>query len=103
MEKYTLLNPVGEIKELSFDFDSLTTGDLRQISKLESMIRDTMSACVKDLSQPKKLSFEFHLATGFLAAVKGTSGLNIIDFTRISMRDALAIEEKGSFFCMNAL
>ena len=107
MEKLTLEKPIQgeskEISELTLNFDVLSVGDFRQIQKLEALISDNASMSVKDMSQPKKLSFEFHLACGFLAAVKGTDGLKISDFLKLSMQDSLRLEEYGSFFCMNVL
>lgn len=107
MEKITLQRPINTddavISELNLDFDALTAADFRQISKLESMISDNTSMSVKDMGTPKKLSFEFHLATAFLAAVKGTQGLSVFDFTKLSMEDSLALEEQGAFFCMGVI
>lgn len=87
-----------EITELSLCFEELSVADLLQVKKLEAQISDDKAVSVESMSKPKSLSFEFQLATGFLAAIKGTDGLLISDFTRISMTDALAIAEEASFF-----
>lgn len=103
MEKITLTKPFilqdgKEIIELSLNFDELSTADFRQISKLEAQISDNMSVHAENMSKPRKLSFEFQLASGFVAAVKGTDGIQIADFTKIPMRDAMNIAQTASFF-----
>lgn len=103
MEKVTLSKPFRlqnerEINEFTLKFDELSAADFRQISKLESQISDNMNTNAADMVKPKNLSFEFQLASGFLAAVKGTDGLLISDFTRLPMNDALAIAQTASFF-----
>lgn len=87
-----------EINELTLNFEELSTADLRQIKKLETVISDAMSIDVTDMAKPKGLTFEFQLSSGFLAAVKGTNGLQIGDFTRLPMNDALKLARISSFF-----
>ena len=89
-----------EITELTLYFDDLSMADFRQIRKLEVQISDNLSLDAQTMAKPKNLSFEFQAASGFLAAVKGTDGLKIEDFTRIPMKDALSIAEQASFFWM---
>ena len=103
MEKITLTKPFKlqdgkEITELSLNFDELSTGDFRQISKLEAQISDNMTVDAESMAKPKNLSFEFQLASGFLAAIKGTAGLQIADFTKLPMTDAMSIARAASFF-----
>ena len=88
----------NEISELSFNFESLSTSDFMQVKILEGQIIDKHSVDAGSMAKPKNLSFEFHLASGFLAAVRGTDGLLVSDFTRIQMKDAMAIAERASFF-----
>ena len=106
MEKITLTKPFKlqdgkEITELSLSFDELSTADFRQISKFEAQISDQMSMSAEKMTKPRDLSFEFQLASGFLAAIKGTEGLQISDFTRIPMRDAMKIAESAVFFWLD--
>lgn len=89
------------IDTLNFDFESMSVADFRQIKKLESMISDSMSVDVTNMAKPKSLSFEFQLASGFVAAIKGTDGLQIEDFTKVPMSDALSIARIASFFWLN--
>ncbi len=103
MEKITLTKPFKlmdgkEITELSLNFEELSTADFRQIRKLESQISDNLSVDAQSMAKPRNLSFEFHLASGFVAAVKATDGLQISDFTRLPMRDAMNIAESAGFF-----
>ena len=106
MKKITLTKPLKtqddrEINDLFLNFDEMSVADFRQIKKLEVQISDTMSVDAESMAKPKNLSFEFHLASGFLAAVKGTDGLNIIDFQRLNMMDAMKIAEEASFFWLD--
>ncbi len=103
MEKITLakafkLENGKEITELSLNFDELSTSDFRQIKKLELQISDDKSVDAQSMAKPRNLSFEFQLASGFVAAVKATDGLRIEDFTRLPMRDAMNIAETAGFF-----
>lgn len=103
MEKLTLTKPFKladnrEITELSLQFDELSVADLRQIRQLESQITDNKIVDTESMVKPKNLSFEFQLASGFLAAVKGTDGLQIGDFTRLPMTDAITLARTSSFF-----
>lgn len=106
MEKLTLTKPFKladnrEITELSLQFDELSVADFRQIKKLEAQILDNMSVDAESMAKPKNLSFEFQLASGFLAAVKGTDGLQIGDFTRLPMSDAINLARTASFFWLD--
>lgn len=106
MEKITLSKPFklkdnNEITELSLLLDELSVSDFRQIKKLEAQISDNQIVDAESMAKPKNLSFEFQLASGFLAAVKGTEGLLIDDFTRLPMTDAMNIARAASFFWLN--
>lgn len=106
MEKFTLTKPFKltdnrEIIELSLQFDELSVADFRQVKKLEAQILDNMSVDAESMAKPKNLSFEFQLASGFLAAVKGTDGLQIGDFTRLPMSDAINLARTASFFWLD--
>ena len=106
MEKLTLTKPFKltdnrEITELSLQFDELSVADFRQIKKLEAQISDNKIVDAESMAKPKNLSFEFQLASGFLAAVKGTEGLLIDDFTQLPMTDAMNIARAASFFWLN--
>ncbi len=106
METITLtkpfkLNDNREITELSLQFEELSVADFRQIRQLESQISDNKLVDAESMATPKNLSFEFQLASGFLAAVKGTDGLRIDDFTRLQMSDAMNIARTASFFWLD--
>ena len=106
MDKVTLSKPISandtEINVLQLNFDVLSVADLRQVKKLEAQISDNQMVDAKDMAMPKNLSFEFQLASGFLAAVQGTDGLQIDDFTMLSMSDALAIAQAANFWGLHA-
>lgn len=103
MEKITLSKPFklqngNEITELSLNFDELSVADCRQIKMLEMQISDNKSVDAQSMAKPRNLSFEFQLASGYVAAIKGTEGLLISDFTRLPMKDAMQIVEYAGFF-----
>ena len=103
MEKLSLskpfkLNDDRIITELSLLFDELSVADFRQIRQLESQITDNKIVVTESMVKPKNFSFEFQLASGFLAAVKGTNGMRINDFTRLPMTDAISLARTASFF-----
>lgn len=106
MEKITLSKPFKlkddrEISEFSLQFDELSVADFRQIRRLEFQITDSKIVDAESIAKPKNLSFEFQLASGFLAAIKGTDGLGIDDFTRLPMADAINLARTASFFWLD--
>ena len=103
MEKLILAKPFilqdgKEITELLLDFDALATADFRQIRKLEAQIIDGTSITVNEFVTGLDLSDSFRVATGFLAAVKGTPGLRIDDFMKLPLKDATRLGTKAAFF-----
>lgn len=103
MEKLILAKPFilqdgKEITELLLDFDALATTDFRQIRKLEAQIIDGTSINVNEFVTGLDLSDSFRVATGFLAAVKGTPGLRIDDFMKLPLKDATRLGTKAAFF-----
>lgn len=103
MEKLILAKPFilqdgKEITELLLDFDALATADFRQIRKLEAQIIDGTSINVNEFVTGLDLSDSFRVATGFLAAVKGTPGLRIDDFMKLPLKDATRLGTKAAFF-----
>lgn len=103
MEKITLSKPFLlqngiSIEALHLDFNALSIADLRQARKLESQVCDVHEIDVSSMLKSKAISFEFQLASGFLAAIKGTEGLLISDFLKLPMQDALEIASVAGFF-----
>lgn len=103
MEKLTLTKPFklqngNEITELNLKFEELSVADFRQVSKLEAMISDPQSVSLMEAVNDKQLKFEFQLASGFLAAMKGTDGIQIGDFTKLPMQDAINLAKLSGFF-----
>lgn len=96
-----LLKPVvtlsgDTLSELSFDFDTLTPADYRQITRLEAKLRGAQVSM--EYSPSKSTSSEFRMATAWVAAVKGTKGLCFDDYERLNMLDLLSLEEWGLLF-----
>lgn len=106
MEKITLTKPFKlqdgrEITELSLQFEELSVADFRQVNKLEAQISDNVTVNAESMAKPKNMSFEFQLASGFLAAMKGTEGLSASDFSRLSMKDSIMLAKTASFFWLD--
>lgn len=91
-----------KISALQLDFESLSVADFRQVKKLEALVSNAESVSLMDAVNDKELKFEFQLASGFLAAIKGTDGLQTSDFLRLPMQDALMLAKKASFFWLHA-
>lgn len=90
-----------KIKQLRFDFESLTPADYRMIVRLEAKLKGNAPNIEYNVS--KSTSSEFRMATGWVAAVKGTKNLCYDDIDRLSMLDLLALERPGSFFIYDVL
>lgn len=106
MEYYELTKPIEnenglKLTVLALDFEALSVSDLRQINKLESQITDVTSVSILDAVNEKELKFEFQLASAFLAAIKGTAGLQVSDFSRLSMQDSLKLAKLAAFFWLH--
>ena len=102
MKKLSLSKPFqlrngNEISEFHLDFDSLSVADFRQVSRLEGMISDNRTVEL-DEAFSKKVSFKFQLASGFIAATKGTPGLTVEDFTQLPMKESLDLAQSAYFF-----
>ena len=107
METITLSKPFKlqnekEITEFQLNFEDLSTADFRQIRKLEALVSNAESVSLMEAVNDKELKFEFQLASGFLAAIKGTDGLQTSDFLRLPMLDALMLAKKAGFFWLHA-
>ena len=107
METLTLSKPFKlqndkEITEFQLNFEELSVADLRQVKKLEALVSNADSVSLMEAVNDKELKFEFQLASGFLAAIKGTESLQASDFLRVPMQDALMLAKKASFFWLHA-
>lgn len=89
------------IKQLRFDFESLTPADYRMIVRLEAKLKGNAPNIEYNVS--KSTSSEFRMGTAWVAAVKGTKNLCFDDIDRLSMFDLLALEEPGSYFIYGVL
>lgn len=106
MEKMILSKPFKlesgkEITEFNLKFEELSVADFRQICKFEAQISDTQSVSMMEALNDRQLKFEFQLASGFLAAIKGTEGLSASDFSRLSMKDSIMLAKTASFFWLD--
>ena len=90
-----------EITEFQLKFEDLSVADFRQIRKFEALVSDAEAVSMMDAVNDKELKFEFQLASGFLAAIKGTHGLLASDFLKLPMEDALMLAKRASFFWLH--
>ena len=107
MEKLLLTKPFtlqngNEITEFSLDFEALAAADFRQIRRLEAQITDGTRVNVNEFIGGLELSDSFRVATGFLAAVKGTPGLKVEDFMKLPLKDATRLGSAAAFFFADA-
>ena len=85
-----------KIEELSFDFESLTPMDYKNILAIESRLKgQNMNT---ELSVSRKTSSEFRMASAWIAAVKGTKGICMDDIDRLYFLDLLELDTIGSVF-----
>lgn len=108
MQTFKLSKPFAlangeEISEFQLEFESMSTADFRQVSRLEAMVSDSGTVALDDALKGKALSFKFQLASGFLAATKGTPGLQVGDFSRLPMKDALELAQVAIFFWLGVV
>lgn len=98
LSKSFTLQDGKEITEVTLDFEALTTADFRQVRRLEAQIIDNTSSSVEHFTSGSSLSSSFRVASGFLAAVKGTPGLMIDDFLKFPMKDTSKMGTLAAFF-----
>ena len=108
MQTFTLSKPFKlangeELSSFQLDFDTMSTSDFRQVSRLEAIVSDSSTISLDDSLKGKALTFRFQLASGFLAATKGTPGLQIDDFNRLPMKDALELAQVSNFFWLGVV
>lgn len=96
-KSFTLQNG-KEITEVTLDFEALTTADFRQVRRLEALIIDNSPTSVEQITSGGTFSNSFRVASGFLAAVKGTPGLSIDDFLKLPMKDTTRMGLEAAFF-----
>ena len=92
-----------DLSAFQLDFESMSTSDFKQVSRLEAMVSDSGTIALDDALKGKALSFKFQLASGFLAATKGTPGLQVGDFSRLPMKDALELAQVTNFFWLGVV
>lgn len=101
MSKPFKLQNGNEITELSLNFEEMSVSDFRQISRFEAQVTDAQEVSLEHAVKDRQICFEFQLASGFLAALKGTEGLQASDFSRLSMQDSLSLAKVASFFWLH--
>lgn len=101
MEKVTLSKGIlvngQEMKELTLDFDSVTTEDFCSAAGEASV----KAAEAGGVSVGSEFDAGFHLAIALRAACRGTKGLDLLDVKRITGKDVLKLARAGRVFCFS--
>ena len=88
-----------DITELNLDFEALSTADFRAAQKVRALINDAQSIEASKMFAALRLDAEFQIAVGWIAACKGTDGVNQPDFLKLSLLDSLKLgEETSNYF-----
>ena len=88
-----------DISELNLDFEALSTADFRAAQKVRALISDSQSVDASKMFSVLRLDAEFQIAVGWIAACKGTEGVNQPDFLKLSLLDSLKLgEETSNYF-----
>lgn len=81
-----------QITELQLDFESLSMADLKTAQKISRMISEP-SASVEAMSASPRLDPNVRIGIAWVAAIKGTKGLQVNDVLSLSMKDAICLSE----------
>ena len=88
----TLTAISGEtVTDLHLDFEALSMADLKTAQKIAKMVSD--SSGVEAISASPRLDPDFRLGVAWVAAIKGTKGIQVNDVLAISMKDAICLSE----------
>jgi hypothetical protein len=100
LDKLTLKKPImidgAEVKEIKYDFDSLTTKDMAEAEK--RMIVTTGQAPIG----LEEANYTWHAYLFAAAAAKANPKADISDFLRIQGSDAFKARKLGRNFLLNA-
>lgn len=92
LERPITLNNGNEVHELHLDYDALSMADLKTAQKISRMISEP-SASVEAMSASPRLDPNARIGIAWVAAIKGTKGLQVNDVLSLSMKDAICLSE----------
>ena len=79
-----------QITDLKLDFDALTMADLKTAQRIAKMVAD---GGIDIMSTSPRLDSNLRTGVAWVAAIKGTSGLQVNDVLTISLKDAVCLSE----------
>lgn len=80
------------ITELQLEFNSLSMADLKTAQKIARMVSEPSSS-VEAMSASPRLDPNVRIGIAWVAAIKGTKGLQVNDVLALSMKDAICLSE----------
>ena len=80
-----------QITELHLDFDALSMADLKTAQRISGMVADGSSIDV--MSTSPRLDSNLRIGIAWVAAIKGTKGLQVNDVLAIGLKDAVCLSE----------
>ena len=79
------------ITELHLDFDSLSMADLKTAQRISGMVADGSNIDV--MSTSPRLDSNLRIGISWVAAIRGTKGLQVNDVLAIGLKDAVCLSE----------
>ena len=80
-----------QLTSLQLDFDALSMADLKTAQRIAKMVADGSSVDV--MSTSPRLDSNLRIGISWVAAIKGTKGLQVNDVLSISLKDAVCLSE----------
>ena len=88
------------ITELHLDFDALSMADLKTAQRISGMVADASNVDIMNTSP--RLDSNLRIGIAWVAAIKGTKGIQVNDVLTLSLKDAVCLSEialSDYFFC----
>lgn len=80
-----------QITELHLDFEALSMADLKTAQRISGMVADGSNIDV--MSTSPRLDSNLRIGIAWVAAIKGTRGLQVNDVLTLSLKDAVCLSE----------
>lgn len=80
-----------QITELHLDFEALSMADLKTAQRISGMVADGSNIDV--MSTSPRLDSNLRIGIAWVAAIKGTKGLQVNDVLGIGLKDAVCLSE----------
>ena len=80
-----------QITELHLDFESLSMADLKTAQRISGLVADGTNIDV--ISTSPRLDSNLRIGIAWVAAIKGTKGVQVNDVLAIGLKDAVCLSE----------